>query len=63
MRIIMAETIRLSSAVKWFAQAIEKFRSENEIDLDNSDYKITYLSDHLQTVIDHDRNPKAKDGY
>jgi hypothetical protein len=56
----MAETIRLSSAVKWFAQAIESFRLEYEIDPNDPNYGITHANRRLQRVLDPNEEPCRK---
>jgi hypothetical protein len=56
----MSETIQMSPAVEWFTQEIVKFRSENDIDLDHPDYKISYLSDWLQLDLDYEKDPMTK---
>jgi hypothetical protein len=56
----MAETIQMSPAVKWFAQAIERYRLEYEIDLSHPDYEITYLADWLKSTLDYNKDSNKK---
>lgn len=56
----MSKTIRLSPAVKWFAQAIERYKLEYEIDLSDSNYGITHANSRLQSALDHDENSNRR---